>query len=108
MKDCGHFVEEKPAGSNLFTVVDRLDPEWANEHLRTTVRTALTAVLPSDDPMAQALVQVPSRMVLTFNYDLLLEHTARSAGLSPVTLTNKPGDLEAPTTCWRTVPNQST
>ncbi|WP_158276809.1 SIR2 family protein [Paraconexibacter algicola] len=50
--------------------------------------------LPTDDPMARALVQVPSRFIVTLNYDLLLEATADALGIRHRVLSNTKSELK--------------
>lgn len=89
----GRFDDGRPVRPNLFDVVDALDPSWAAGHLTTTVIEQITERTPADDSMPRSLIDVPSRFLITLNYDLLIEQTARAAGRTPVTLTNTRKDL---------------
>lgn len=81
-------------GSALLDIVDNLTATWRTANLANEVVRMLSGEPRTDDPMALELVRVPSRFIVTLNYDALIERTALAAGLSaPTVLTNAAEDL---------------
>lgn len=78
---------------NLMQVVDEIDPaQLAPEDLLQQVADHIKAMPLEPTPVANALVRVPSKLIVTLNYDLLLEQAAHGQDIPCRSLTNK--DLE--------------
>ncbi|MGH2944685.1 MAG: SIR2 family protein [Solirubrobacteraceae bacterium] len=91
----GEFVDRRrPSATALFDIVDALVPAWRSACLGEAVAKFVAVEPPTTNPMAQALIDVPSQFIVTLNYDLLVERTAVAAGRpDPRVLVNVPADL---------------
>lgn len=79
---------------NLMTVVDEIDEEaLPRKELLPRVADHVGSEPLNPSPVAKALVRVPSRFIITLNYDLLLEAAADQLGIQYRSLTCR--DLEA-------------
>jgi hypothetical protein len=74
--------EELPDRTHLFGVVDRIDSEQLPPPAlkRMVVEHIDSFELRAND-LSRALVQLPSRLIITLNYDGLLHHTAEELGI---------------------------
>lgn len=79
---------------NLRAVVDFLTPRHCTEaELVELAATEIAAADPRPSALIEALIRVPSRIILTLNFDLSLERAARTAGIETLTLGNSAADL---------------
>ncbi|HEX3240620.1 MAG TPA: SIR2 family protein [Solirubrobacterales bacterium] len=80
--------------ANLRSVVDFLTPRHCGEaELVALAATEIASVEPRTSPLIEALIRVPSRFVLTLNFDHSLERAAEAAGMAVLTLGNSAADL---------------
>jgi SIR2-like domain len=74
--------EEPPDRTHLFGVVDRIDStQLPPPELKLMVAEYIDSLELCANDLSRALVQVPSRLIITFNYDGLLHHTAGELGI---------------------------
>ena len=89
-------MEEEYVGDpdNLRSVVDFLTPHHCAEaELVEIVAATITDTDSRPSALIEALIRVPSRIILTLNFDLCLERAARAAGIEARTLGNSAADL---------------
>lgn len=80
--------------ANLRSVVDFLAPRHCEEaELVSFAATEIAGAEPRSSPLIEALIRVPSRFLLTLNFDLSLERIAEAAGMAVLTLGNSAADL---------------
>lgn len=80
--------------ANLRTVVDFLTPRYCGEAQLVALAAAeISGVEPHSSPLIEALIRVPSRFLLTLNFDLSLERAAEAAGMAVLTLGNSAADF---------------
>ncbi len=78
----------------LVTVVDHLLQAGTSEpDLLGFVAERLSGEEPTESPLVEALIRVPSRLIVTLNFDLSIEAAERGTGGTPVTLGNGQADL---------------
>jgi SIR2-like domain len=78
----------------LATVVDFLLQAGTEESdLLGFVAGRLSAEQPTGSPLVEGMIRVPSRFIVTLNFDLSIEAADRRAGGTPVTLGNGRADL---------------
>jgi hypothetical protein len=79
----------------LAGAVDLLHERGVEEGLiLLTLAEDLATRSPRSSPLVEALIRVPSRFIVTLNFDLSIEAAARAQGASPLTLGNGRGDLQ--------------
>jgi hypothetical protein len=86
-----------PEGSalSLAAAVDLLLQRGVEEERMLIVLAAnLAARSPRSSPLVEALIRVPSRFIVTLNFDLSIEAAASAQGNVPVTLGNGRRDLQ--------------
>jgi len=80
--------------ANLRSVVDFLTPSHCGEaELVELAAAEIAGVEPRSSPLIEALIRVPSRFLLTLNFDLSLERAAEAAEMAVLTLGNSAADL---------------
>ncbi len=85
------FPDPEP---RLATVVDFLLQAGVEEEaILSFVASQLSAENPTESPLVEALIRVPSRFVVTLNFDLSIESAERTNGGRPTTLGNGRADL---------------
>lgn len=85
------FPDSEPM---LATVVDHLlQADVAEADLLESVAGRLSGEEPARSPLVEALIRVPSRFIVTLNFDLSIEAADRRAGGTPRTLGNGRADL---------------
>lgn len=90
--DVGQPPEEPEP--DLAAVVDHLLVAGVAEgRILEFVAARLASEKPQASPLIEALIGVPSRFVVTLNFDLSIETAERARGGAPVTLGNGRGDL---------------
>jgi hypothetical protein len=81
--------------THLAAVVDFLSQEGVGEQaILDFVAARIVAEKPTESPLVEALIRVPSRLVITLNFDLAIESAERANGGEPVTLGNGRSDLK--------------
>jgi hypothetical protein len=90
-EEASAFPDREPL---LATVVDHLLQAGTVEaDLLESVAGRLSSEEPARSPLVEALIRVPSRFIVTLNFDLSIEAADRRAGGTPVTLGNGRPDL---------------
>ena len=80
-----------PASPSLFTVAGEVSD--AGE-LRRGIASWIGKFELRPTPLTKALVRIPSNFIITLNYDLLIEETAREEGIEYEALTSDEGGLK--------------
>ena len=80
------------ANPDLFTVAGEVGIE--DQELRCRVASWIGEWDLRSTPLIEALVRVPSNLIITLNYDLLLEEAARQAGIECESLTSDEAGLK--------------
>jgi hypothetical protein len=94
LKSTGTDADYGGDPANLRSVVDFLTPRHYSETEFVALAAAQIAdVEPHSSPLIEALIRVPSRFLLTLNFDLALERMAEAAGMAVLTLGNSAVDL---------------
>ena len=76
------LLEQPAHRRHLFRVVDLVDPEQLPPpELKQMVAQYVDSFALEANELTRALVQVPSRLIITFNYDGLLHRTAEALGI---------------------------
>lgn len=76
------LTEDPPDRRHLFDVVDRIDHgALPPPDLQRMVADHIDSFELRPNELSEALVQVPSRLIITLNYDGLLHHTADELGI---------------------------
>jgi hypothetical protein len=76
------MIDAPPDGASLLSVVDAVDPdEVSAAELRSMVALRVASVSPQPSPFVNELVHLPSRFIITLNYDDLVGYTAEEQGL---------------------------
>jgi hypothetical protein len=79
---------------SLTQVVDFLIAAGHTElELATSVASHIASWESGSSPLIEALIRIPSRFIVTFNYDVTVEHAAEAQGQAVVTLGNSHADL---------------
>ncbi|WP_017197423.1 SIR2 family protein [Arthrobacter sp. M2012083] len=76
-----------PAADNLFAVAQQAAEKHGEAWLQKTVAEYIASREVKPSPVLQALAKVQTGLVLTTNYDLAIEHSARAVGKEVVSLT---------------------
>ena len=89
-----HASEHSGPPESLAEVVDFLALAGEDEPAVLRVAVAeISACRAEQSPLVEALIRVPSRFIVTLNFDLTLEEADRRRGHCPVTLGNSRDDL---------------
>jgi hypothetical protein len=81
--------------THLAAVVDFLSQEGVGERaILDFVAARIAAEEPAESPLVEALIRVPSRLIVTLNFDLAIESAERANGGEPVILGNGRADLK--------------
>jgi hypothetical protein len=90
----GHRNDYTDDPRSLTQVVDSLmNAGHAELELAAAVASHIASWEPASSPLIEAMIRVPSRFIVTFNYDLTLEQAAEVQGQAVLTLGNSHRDL---------------
>jgi hypothetical protein len=79
----------------LIQVVDALmDTGYSEQDLAASVASYIASWNTGSSPLIEALIRVPSRFIVTLNYDLIIEQAAEAQRQAVLTLGNSHKDLE--------------
>ncbi|MGN6664027.1 MAG: SIR2 family protein [Solirubrobacterales bacterium] len=88
-------IDPEDAALSLAAAVDRLVRQGVEEErMLLALAASLAARAPHSSPLIEALIRVPSRFIVTLNFDLSIEAAASAQGSMPVTLGNGRRDLQ--------------